>query len=954
MSEGLRNTTTDIKSIRGRATDQQPPRDFIRERSLSRDRLERKRNELATITSLHLEFRKLRRDNKKTNDASTKSRKSIESLQREKERIREDLDKVEKDLDELQQSDDFSGQRGIIEKIQYLDADTKRRMISGLENLSRKVKAEGIKYLSITELKEVWNKLVECAYTYIKEGKDIIIHQIATCDIEIRGDFDAYIDRSKPSPLKDVKGYIEIFERSIEEYFRSSDEQLERVYYQARKNAWNKMELTAYFQKKVKFHVDNRNLRLCIPILTDAIAFVKNSETPRNQERNQEFFKRKVTDTKEALKQFNANLRELSETEENVPTTRNMDGFREANDLYRALLNKQKKALASFQKKDALQAKLDDNKKNLTTDEREHIQRCIQFLDTAIADLQEDEQVRETNSKAYTSYMETMKGKTYYKEIDDIYSTAQALHTEQEKSDKANPEFAKRIEENNRKIAKVKIKQTDDNTFNETFQTYLKAGLGLGQMYLRLANDCERLLMHHNYLLNSIEGKRSQTQERIVGIEEYIRSNIILQEENAKRKGIIEERINMIRDEDVKKYRVQGDETAITHDWFEKREKQIKQEIDDLISQQEETRSDPGLREMAVKDNGDPTSIPFSQETARQEGASEQSLQSLENPEVADYTNALRKTYFKRYGSKIDINNAVASAKFLSDQNLMDPRKNIEIAADLIHEFRVGLDRFFLDRGTLEVVISDPDTKQFDLAPLKLSKFGSLLLDGKKLKSSVLASQVGAPHRWILAIRNAQAFGRRLFASKTAMQPSGNVDFADLRKLRRNNMNVAKIAIEREFGEEAIGYELEPETIQFSTIIYTPNECVVVFDAKAKESGKPVTISENMETTDVLILDIRELIKNNNINDINFSDRKVKRALLGLTREEFDKQNPEDQDLSRREYDGSYNVRYMVGRIREVLEGDRRSVQEPSWRFRGDEQRKWKRFQRSRSSSRGS
>jgi hypothetical protein len=296
----------------------------------------------------------------------------------------------------------------------------------------------------------------------------------------------------------------------------------------------------------------------------------------------------------------------------------------------------------------------------------------------------------------------------------------------------------------------------------------------------------------------------------------------------------------------------------------------------------------------------------------------------------------------------MDPDKAVASAQFLSEQKLVgDPEKYIKIAADLVHEFDAGLNRFYLDRSTLKVVISAPHTKHLNLAPLELSPFGNLRLDGKKLKSSVLASQVGAPHRLILSIRNAQAYERRLFASRTAMQQSGNVDFEDLRRLEPNDRNVAKRAIEREFGEEAIGYELKPGTIRLSEIKYTYNECVVIFDAEATESENPVTISENMETTGVRILDIGDLIKNNKF-DINFSNEKVKRALLEIARKEFDEQNPEDQEQSRREYYASYNVDYMVGRIRKVIEENRESVQIPSWRFRGDED-----WQKIRSSSRG-
>jgi hypothetical protein len=433
-----------------------------------------------------------------------------------------------------------------------------------------------------------------------------------------------------------------------------------------------------------------------------------------------------------------------------------------------------------------------------------------------------------------------------------------------------------------------------------------------------------------------------------------------------------------------------------TDQWFIEQRKQHEQAIQRLTPQPSSAQPDSTLT---------------TQDIARQRGASDQNLRWLKNPMVADYTDKLLQAHRNQYGTEINIDKAVKSAKFLADQKFVgDARKYIEITAGLVHKFDVGLDSFYVNTETLQITIAEePSTKSFtggpisdeplsyggdgqharktivgptsgsgrsdtlalgrsfgsgrsdtlvsdgsfrigskqqqeNLVPLKFNRYGDLIVEGRKVKGSIIASERGDPYTLILSIRSPEL----AFAPNTVMQQSGSVDFKDLGKLEKGgNMDIATIAIAREFEEEAPGYKVVPETLQRVESRSTPTEQVVFFEAKAvldqKVENTIIDDKHFRETTGTFPLNVIKLIKDNNFNDTNFSNDKgrlaVKRAILGeAVQKRVIKRVPERGDPQwERYFIDSYNVDSMVDSIGKVVKEIKRLEPEISWRLRDEE-----------------
>ncbi|HMH09094.1 MAG TPA: hypothetical protein VK553_00165, partial [Candidatus Nitrosopolaris rasttigaisensis] len=328
---------------------------------------------------------------------------------------------------------------------------------------------------------------------------------------------------------------------------------------------------------------------------------------------------------------------------------------------------------------------------------------------------------------------------------------------------------------------------------------------------------------------------------------------------------------------------------------------------------------------------------------------SEASLKALENDKVRRFTNSLARIYKSKYGEQFDPNQAVDSVLFLCRQGVLfdKPARYIEIAADLLHEFGASLMDFHFDRQTSQIKIKPELSEMKDLEPLRLTRHGVLRIGEQKLKSSVLAS-VGNTHTWIFSIRKRYAYNHELFAGDTPMQQSGGVDFEDLGKLKKDNkVDIFAIAIEREFREEAQGYELIPNTIQKDDQEVDPNtstDHVVFFRAEAQQLSGPVPLfsPQSRETRGTFLVDIPEFIKKYQIDQCDFSDEtdktdhsKVMEAMLSEASKRKCITYPKEGEPRRHQFmTMSYNVKHTVDSIVKIVKAEREK--EISWEFNPD------------------
>ena len=218
-----------------------------------------------------------------------------------------------------------------------------------------------------------------------------------------------------------------------------------------------------------------------------------------------------------------------------------------------------------------------------------------------------------------------------------------------------------------------------------------------------------------------------------------------------------------------------------------------------------------------------------------------------------------------------------------------------------------------------------------------------MIVEGRKLKGSIIASERGDPYTLILSIRSPEL----AFAPNTVMQQSGSVDFKDLAALLGEDVNITTLrkgvdilprAITREFEEEAPGYKITPGTIQRVEDKYeSKTDHMVFFRAEAVKIDNIVRIDDNSfrETVGTFDLNIINLIEDYNINIIHFLNYEarltVKKAILekavqqGAIKKVPKRGTPQWNNY----FEDSYNVNSLVQYIREVV----RQKQGFSWKL---------------------
>ncbi|HMH09200.1 MAG TPA: hypothetical protein VK553_00695 [Candidatus Nitrosopolaris rasttigaisensis] len=931
--------------------------------------------------SLNLELQKL--------DAELRSKQEdldrVDSFYRDWKSLRAKLLESERTLsitltsikEETEQEDNLNRENNIIQK-----------KLNALRNRTLHQQEASLKYLLGEEVSSSTKEIVEESLRRIPAEKKVLIKKRCETIANLNESYPLALDRfygiiqkTKETTKKILaKGGIELeidkIDCSFDEgYYRSlkdaqecvtmiKDVMIQNTYFstgQAEKDAsrkcdeiWNEMESMEFYKKKVQPFLDRDLCAARIKAL-DAAIKACDSETTE-QEGQQEAFQQRVKDLEgrpEILRQ-EAKEDMFSEAAFKDP------GFSEAIALYKAVLNQYEQALKALAKRDELQKALDENA-GASSIERQHHERGIQLLETALADLKNPEKSSIEDHCRQALQQKDIEG---YREAISLFLAIRNKNKALEKANNIHTDLNRQLEETNEKITSIKQDtsgQNDDFEFSSKVEAYIRARVKLVKQFQRMVDNIKSICDYYASIAETpLQEILSQNRGAIASIKNDIATHTTFCDKKREETGTIEADIEKMR----KKLISEADRTTnVTFKWLERQRRDLRREIESLTSQQEAIRNrlgnPPESQETTlVEHDTDTTSTLPLKETARQKGASDQSLKWLEDPDiVADYTDGLRKAYFKEYKTAMNIDQAVASAKFLRDQKLVveDTEKYMKIAADLVHEFGAALDNFHLNRKTFQVEIVDPsdtNANRRDLAPLRLSIHGDLLLDGKKLKGSVIASRSGRPYELILSIRGKWAFG-----SGTVMPQSGSGIFEDLRGLKKDgNRDICAEIAKREFAEEASGFEIVPETLypyKYPDKDEKRKEAYIkFFKAEAKKIGPEKTITdtkEYAETVGTWTLDIMKMIEENQLDtnyDFHYKNEqsrfRAKKCILEAALKEgaIDEMLSESDPQWRQYFIDSYDVNKTVNYIEECIKKTRRvKIQDISWRARGEE--KW-------------
>ncbi len=635
-------------------------------------------------------------------------------------------------------------------------------------------------------------------------------------------------------------------------------------------------------------------------------------------------------------------------------------GLHEANSIYKTLLEQYVKIINALEKRKNLQEELKSNK---TASEKECLRKSIKYFKTAIADL---EKLEKDQRKHYREFLGQRDIKEC-NEIGDLYIIMLKKRKILGEANRAVINLNTVLNGFNEKVAsaaQIIADQDDKSEFSNKLEAFIKERVSVEKQRLEVLGNIDAICKYYDSVaITPLQEIVSQNQGAIASIEndmaDHRRFYDDTKEENDTIKVAIEE---IRRTPQTTLIRGADSATSVSVDWLNTQRAKLLKEIEDLTSRQESIRmrlmSSPQSREVLVEHNTAMLSTLTLREVARRKGASDQSLEWLEMRNVTKYTASLINVYRKKYETEPNIDKAVASAKFLSDQRLFveDRETYIAVAADLVHKFDVGLDSFHFNKETFQVEIVNPaDAKQRqDLFPLKLSKHGDLQVNGKKLKSSVLASLKGHPDVWILSVRGEAVADRGLFAAKTVMQQSGRVSFKDLGGLDED-MDIFAETAGREFEEETLErFKIVSGTLDKVKDVFVEEEGEYVrfFSAQAENTGR-IDVKENDEAVDTWFLNLRELIEQNKLDTLSVFhhralnnhrglDRREERRLAikecilrAALQEEAISEIPAETHRAWKEYFiNSYNVNYLVDCIEARIAKDREQKLSLPWRLR--------------------
>ncbi len=802
---------------------------------------------------------------------------------------------------------------------------------------------------AIIALKEQYQLGLKRSHKEVEYVKGYISEMLIKSVIEIEIDIvDTYIHENDCHPLKSARECVTklgtVYQQNS--YIESG---------QARRRAeikcsekWEEMRSTRFFQQKVRPFLTRKFCAASVEALNAALKFLGDSETT-GQKGQQENFSQKIKDVEGQQKTFHEKVQEsYAELEVGLRDP----GFREANSLYEASLDQHRQAQKALEKRKELRDQV-KRKRKASDAEKEHWKKGIQYLETAIADLKNPEKDQKKHHEEFLQQEDIRE----YSEINNLYEAMLKKNTMFVEAKNRLIVLDEQLKDYDARIiprAQNIDNQDDKSEFGSKLEAFIRERISVEKQYRMMLDDVKAICDYYDSIaIMPLQTIISQNQEAISGIEndmaDHRRFYDDTKEENNTIKAAIEE---MRRTPQTALIGGADSATSVSFDWLGTQREKLLKDIEDLTSRQERIRtrlmSSPQSQEALGAHDATMTSTSTLREIARQEGASDQSLKWLEVRAIAKYTERLRNVYLEKYGTKMDIDKIVASAKFLRDQRLVvkNTEKYIAIAADLVHEFDAGLNSFYFHRKTFQVIVKPSDRR--DLVPLKLSPRGELFMGKQKLKGSVIASRKGDPDEWILSRRGSQ---EGLFAAGMVMQQSGSGKLEDLGKLKKDgSVNIFTVIAGREFAEEAPGFEIVSGTLKKDKDEIEREVYIRFFRAEAEKAKTTIDIKGNDETIGTWSLDIMKLIKENKLDtDYDFLHNrgknrlKIKEMILRAALEKGAiSRFPTKADPAWEEYFiESYDVNHMVNRIEErigeIRTQARRQARKISWSLRGED-----------------
>ncbi len=931
--------------------------------------LKRKQKDLDTIASFYQSWRSLEAKLSKGEKILSETLMDIEELKQRKKGFKRENIKIGRKLKILEFSTLPQQEEALAPLSEKVSLSTQETVNKLLEKIKIEKEVISDEYCStIVDLKANYPQRLEKVRKSIEVTKTDISQLFVKDFISIETDIvDTYIHEGEYDPLEKAQECTTRLETMYQRIFFVESGQAKQDAKIQCDEKWDEMTSTRFFQQKVVPSVQRKFYAAQTEALATAITFLDGSETTE-KEGQQETFHKKVKDLEGQQETFRKKVVEIDpELEEALQGP----GFREADSLYKALLDQHEKALKAIEKRNELQRKL-EGKTNASDVERERWEKGIKFLKTAIADLKKpDADVKDPDGDLKKHYGEFLQQEDIkeYKEISDLY--------------KAVLKKNKALREANEKLTSLKILlehynevliptapdregQNDESEFGNKLEAFIKARIFMEKQHQMTLDDTKLICDYYDFIaIMPLQEIISRNQEAIASIESDIADHHGFYEKKKEEHGTIEAAIEKMRHTPQTDL-IQEAESAtnVSLNWLDTQRSKLLNEIETLTARQESMRtrlvSPLQSQEALGAHDAAMTSTPTLREIAVQEGASDQSLKWLEVRAIAKYTERLRNVYFEKYGTEMHIDKAVASAKFLRDQRLLvkDTEKYIAIAADLVHEFGAGLNSFYFHSKTFQVEIvkpSETNVNRRDLVPLRLTPFGDLLMGGKKLKGSVIASRKGYPYEWILSKRGSR---EGLFTRGLVMPQSGSGNLEDLSKLKKDgSVDIFAVIAAREFAEEARefakeakGFEIVSGTLKIVKDIERGGEYVRFFTAEAEETSTIIDTKGNGETIGTWSLDVMKLIKENKLDtEYDFLHNrgenrlKIKIYILeAALKEGVIDRLPIEADPAWEEYFiKSYDVDHMVSRIEghiiEVRRQARRKAPKISWSLLGED-----------------
>ena len=571
-------------------------------------------------------------------------------------------------------------------------------------------------------------------------------------------------------------------------------------------------------------------------------------------------------------------------------------------------------------------------------------------------------QPKETVMEYQQSFQDQYARDTRYNLVTDMYEKALAAYDKQEESHTVLEQLNNEVKEYNRKVPQVFGQQHTNEEmqdFQEKLQAFINMRMAGVAVHGKRDNIKVKAIIDYYYALarqplqEQISDNRKKIKKESEGV---VRTSAEIENQKQQMTALAsafqkQAGINLKTITPSQRQKLLKQQSSL-----EKEVSELTEQLDKLEQKQELDRQKEELKMLlrlsklqtsTVADRSSTKVADRSTIKVTDSKITKTNREALKNRKVKKYADLLSSTFSDKYPDeylqKFDINQAIESASFLSEQKFVSkkPERYVAVAAHILHEFGVSFNSLRLNSETYEIEIAQTGDKKAGKQPnseaLSINRDGVLQVGDKRLKASVLATEEGT-HTWILSVRAKQAYGKPLFAAETVMSQSGGVDFEDLIGLTRGNKNITALAAAREFREEAPGYDLVPDTLQRvrSPETSTDKDHVIFFRAHAREAPSSarsdIVKPEVQETTGIFRLDVLALIKKYQLDEYNFFDQDDRSRVMEAILDEASNQRAivKLNEPRKHDYFASYNVRHMVDDIGDTIKTLSGKVQ---WKF---------------------